>query len=303
MKNNLTPKIELLGPGLLDQNRAIVTEIKKVAASMGIDLGWHYLLDLSWIIAQLQPEPGLKVMDAGAGIGLMQWYLSGKGVDVISVDRASRAGMPLHFRAHYPVCGLRSQDLWPAGQVMVQNFKNDPSFTHKGVGLARDVVWTLMSGLYKKAAGRVSVYNQDLSDLAEVPDGALDAVVSVSALEHNPPEDLGKVVAELMRVLRPGGVLLATLGAAPDRDWFHQPSHGWCYTDGSLMRLFSLPVEAATSNYDQYGSLFASLVDCVELRDHLAGFYYRSGDNGMPWGKWDPQYLPVGICKIKEGQP
>jgi SAM-dependent methyltransferase len=297
MQNNLEQKIELLGPDLLDQNRAIVEEIKRMAASLGIDLGWHYLLDLSWIIAQLQPAPGLNVMDAGAGIGLMQWYLAGKGVDVISVDRSSRASMPLRFRAHYPVRGLRPQDLWPASQVISHNFKSTPSLVRKGAGLARDSFWALLSSPSGKAGG-VSVYNQDLRALVDVPDGSLDAVVAVSALEHNPPEDLDQVVAELMRVLKPGGALLATLGAAPDQDWFHQPSHGWCYTDGSLRRLFGLPADAP-SNYNRYAPLLASLVGCSELRDHLAGFYIRSGDNGMPWGKWDPRYLPVGICKIK----
>jgi len=42
------------------------------------------------------------------------------------------------------------------------------------------------------------------------------------------------------------------------------------------------------------------LVTCQELRDHLAEFYFLSGDNGMPWGKWDPQYQPVGVCKVKQ---
>lgn len=31
------------------------------------------------------------------------------------------------------------------------------------------------------------------------------------------------------------------------------------------------------------------------LPDHLAGFYEKSGNNGMPWGKWDSRYVPVGI--------
>ncbi len=255
-------------------------------------------MDLSWIVAQLQPEPGLKVMDAGAGTGLMQWYLAGQGVDVLSVDRSSRAAMPLRFRAHYPVCGLRPQDLWPAGQVIVDNLKRAPSLARKSAGLLRDCAWAMAAGPAKKADGRISVYHQDLGALADVPDGSLDAVVAVSALEHNPPASLEQVVAELMRVLKPGGALLATLGAARDQDWFHQPSQGWCYTAGSLRRLFGLPQDSL-SNYDRYDPLFAALVDCGELRDHLARFYFRSGDNGMPWGKWDPQYLPVGICKIK----
>jgi SAM-dependent methyltransferase len=145
----------------------------------------------------------------------------------------------------------------------------------------------------------VIIYNQDLQDLRDIADSSLDAVVAVSALEHNPPDDLPRVAAELMRVLIPGGVLLATLCAARDQDWFHQPSQGWCYTDLSLRRLFDLPA-SVPSNYAYYDELFTALVSCAELRNSLAGFYFRSGDNGMPWGRWDPQYQPVGVCIVKQ---
>ncbi len=103
---------------------------------------------------------------------------------------------------------------------------------------------------------------------------------------------------ELMRVLKPGGVLLATLTAGRDQDWWHSASSGWCYTDTSLRRLFKLPPEAP-SNYAQYDELFARLKDCAELRDNLARFYYQSADKGMPKGVWNPEYQPVGVCKIK----
>jgi hypothetical protein len=106
------------------------------------------------------------------------------------------------------------------------------------------------------------------------------------------------VVKELMRILKPGGLLLATLGAARDQDWFHEPSHGWNYTDASLRRLFDLSPQAF-SNYARHDEFFDALKSCTELRDGLAAFYARSGDNGMPWGKWDPQYQPVGVCKVK----
>ena len=36
-----------------------------------------------------------------------------------------------------------------------------------------------------------------------------------------------------------------------------------------------------------------------QLHQRLAPVYFRSGDNGMPWGKWEPQYQPVGISKVK----
>jgi hypothetical protein len=65
-----------------------------------------------------------------------------------------------------------------------------------------------------------------------------------------------------------------------------------------LQRILKLP-QSTRSNYAQYDRMLAELRDCAELRDNLARFYFQSADNGMPLGKWDPQYIPVGIVKIK----
>ena len=146
--------------------------------------------------------------------------------------------------------------------------------------------------------GEVVIYNHELRDLRDLQSESLDAVVAVSALEHNQPDELPVVVRELRRVLRPGGKLIATLGAARDRDWFHEPSHGWCYTEATLRRIFDIGPEVA-SNYDQYDRLLGELRGCAELRDNLAPFYFKSGDNGMPWGVWDPQYQSVGVVVTK----
>ena len=150
----------------------------------------------------------------------------------------------------------------------------------------------------KSRSGRVILYNQDLKHLADIPDNSIDAVVAVSALEHNPPDELALVIAELLRVLKPAGILLATLGAAKDDDWYHVPSNGWCYSEITLRNVFQLSPDL-TSNFAAYDVLFSELRSCRELRRNLAGFYFRSGNNGMPWGVWDPQYQPVGVCKVK----
>ena len=92
--------------------------------------------------------------------------------------------------------------------------------------------------------------------------------------------------------------MVATLGAAKNKDWYHEPSKGWCYTEASLKDIFQLP-HNVRSNYDRYDALMKDLTECDELKDHLAEFYFKSGDNGMPWGKWDPQYQSVGVVKVK----
>jgi hypothetical protein len=42
-----------------------------------------------------------------------------------------------------------------------------------------------------------------------------------------------------------------------------------------------------------------NLITNAELKNNLASFYFKSGENGMPWGEWNPEYQPVGVCKVK----
>lgn len=289
-------KIEILSVNLLDEQRPTVDELKHLAHSLGLEFGWHYLLDLIWIIHSLSLVNGKRIMDAGAGVGVMQWYLADHGAVVLSVDRSSRADLPLRFRRRFRARGLRGQDLLPAGQMVREKLFGPGALQVKITSQARDLAYLTR---LNRAPGQVIIYNQDLKTLSDVPDNSLDAVVAVSALEHNTPQDLELVVAELLRTLKPGGTLLATLGAARDQDWFHEPSHGWCYSEATLRRCFQLPT-GSPSNYDRYDRLFTALANCAELRDNLGSFYFNSGNNGMPWGKWDPQYQPVGVCKIKQ---
>lgn len=297
----LQDKIEILPVRLLDQNRHLVEDLKKLARSLRLEFGWHYLLDLTWILSQLGSFRDKRVLDAGAGTGMMQWYLAEGGAEVISVDRSSRATLPLRFRRRYRVSGLRPVDLNSLLRTIRENLSreiNAPFYRVWAARLlsqARDLVGYVSTPI---STGSVQIYNQDLSRLKDLPDDSLDAVVSVSALEHNSREVLGQVINEIMRLLKPGRPLLATLVAARDRDWWHEPSKAWCYTEASLRELFDMSSDLS-SNYSHYDQHLEALRNCTELRDGLAGFYFKSGENGMPWGEWDPQYQPVGICKVK----
>ncbi len=291
-------KIEIPSVELLDRHREVVNTLWKVSRATRVEPGWHYLLDLTWIAENLGPVSGRIILDAGAGMGLMQWYLIEQdAAEVISADRGRRSGLPLGMRARYAVRGLRPADLDPAWSVLKGNVAR-ASGVGKAVYALRGLAGLALTALPKHFTGQVTIYNQDLTHMPEIADNSLDAVVAVSSLEHNSPEGLQKVVAEIMRKLKPGGKLLATLCAGRDADWFHAASQGWCYTDTTLRRLFDLPTDTP-SNYDRHDELLASLRNCAELRDKLAKIYFKSGDNGMPWGKWEPQYQPVGVCKIK----
>lgn len=290
--------IEILSVELLDQHRTLVEGLKEFTRSVKLELGWHYILDIVWILTHLDGIAGKTMLDAGAGTGVLQWYLAQQGARVISVDRMSRATLPLRFRRRFQVRGWRETDLLPANQVLRSELRAE----HESENLVKRLLvqGREVAGYFiaHQASGSIRIYNQDLSDLVDIPTDSVDAVVAVSALEHNSQQGLRTVVKELLRVLKPGGKLLATLVAAKDRDTWHDPSQAWCYTDDSLRDIFELPV-GTPSNYEQYDRLFEDLKDCRELRDGLARFYSKSGSSGMPWGKWDPQYQPVGVCKIK----
>lgn len=291
-------KLEILSVELLDLHRPLVNELRALARRLRLEFGWHYLLDFAWLISNLDMDRTEKVIDAGAGEGIMQWYLTTKGVDVISVDRGSRANLGLWFRANFSVEGLRPEDLSSNWHAAKYNLRDASDVLAKMKVCTRNALSLGQMLLPSRGDGRVFIYNQDLKTLRDIEDESIDAVVALSALEHNTPEGLREVVAELMRVLKVGGKLLATLGAASDKDWFHEPSKGWNYSEASMRDIFALD-PAVKTNYDQHDHLMAALKECAELRDGLANFYRQSGDTGMPWGVWDPQYIPVGVCKVK----
>jgi SAM-dependent methyltransferase len=299
---HIEDRIEILSVSLLDEARPLVEEFRALSRRLEIQIGWHYLLDFVWIAQQLRPVPNLQVMDAGAGWGTMQWWLAERGVNVISVDRSSRRDLPYLFRRNYRVRGLREEDLATLSRPGLPDFlpplapgrwRRYPEKLAAAFGRLRSSEPEPPSD-----GGTVVIYNSDLASLPGIPDASLDAVVSVSALEHNQPEELRVVVAELMRVLKPGGRLIATLSAARDEDWFHRPAQGWCYTEATLRDIFALSADCPT-NYDRYTELFQALRASEELRTGLAPVYFTSGENGMPWGEWNPEYQPVGIVRQK----
>lgn len=297
-------RLEILPVTLLESEESTIDDLRRTARSLKLEFGWHYLLDLSWIIRCLNLIAGQTIIDAGAGTGVMQWFLAGKGVRVISVDRESREKLARRFRRRFDVHGLRPEDLKPVNGL----FDGSDGINYRSIKKLVSGLWDSLqdktSGSVSKEggdrSGEVIIYNQDLKNLVDIQDQSVDAVVAVSSLEHNSPVELELVVSELMRVLKPGQALYATLGCAKDQDWFHEPSQGWCYSEGTLRQIFDLDDDIQT-NFDQYDELLNALRGNKQLKDGLASFYFRSGDNGMPWGRWDPQYQPVGICKVKQG--
>ena len=158
----------------------------------------------------------------------------------------------------------------------------------------------LLKGDTAENCGRIFLYKCDLKDMPLLPDCFVDGVVSVSALEHNSHDDFEMCMREILRVTKSHGKIFTTVSAALSENCFHEPSKGWCYSEATLKRLFLLR-EDVKNNFSQKNLIFGELKkEGNKLHERLAPVYFQSGDNGMPWGKWDPHYLPVGILKIKD---
>ena len=291
-------EIRLFSPDLVDIHPDLARSVWDLSDQLGIPLGWHYVLDLVWVVSQLTDLRGQRIPDAGAGWGLLQWFLAEQGATVVSVDRRDRRQAESHFRRRYRLSNssgsglepLTARDAWAEARI-----RGRAIAVRK---LMRRFAGLLAAAVGPTARGRVVLHDADLESLPEVATGSIDCVVSISALEHNPTSKIPVIVSELTRVLKPGGRLLATVAASRDEDFFHEPPQGWCLTERSLCEAFLLGSDAS-SNFADYDDVFKKLKTSEVLRERLSAFYSTSGSNGMPWGTWDPKYQPVGIRKRK----
>ncbi len=260
-------------------------------------IGWHYLLDLTWLLAQVRRNipRGSLILDAGAGSGLAQFLLLDAGYRVLSVDMAPRSfsNRLLKQFAHRvfqveAATALTEQSAAYLDHLQKNYNLKEPLILPK-VPLAAAFAPGAQSGLF--------VVQGDLLDLSWLEDRRVDGVISCSALEHNGADAVHAIVASLAERTRPGGWHFHTVAAARDADFFHEPSKGWAYTAATAKRLWNLAADSP-DNYAEYDTLMRALrVTPNFLERSLATFYFQSGANGMPWGHWDPQYLPLGITR------
>jgi len=333
----MAEKIEILSLEFFDTYRDEMGIVERMQRHFNQGIGWHYYLDLAWMVREIRGLPkGSLILDAGAGGGggLAQFILAELGYNVISADFASRVFPRQKMKRYAPVIHYlngqgevfdnrytrhleKARNIQPARQagavkkilgLFGRGAENpyNPGENAAAVieknrrrpknGSPADIPQKNIAA----DCGRIFLYKCDLKDMPLLPDGLVDGVVSMSALEHNDQGDFEKCVDEILRVTKPGGVLAITVSASQGGDWLHEPSQGWCYSEATLKKLFRLP-EAAPGNYGDRERLFELLKkEGNELHKRLAPVYFKSGDNGMPWGRWDPKYQPVGVVKIKD---
>ena len=116
----------------------------------------------------------------------------------------------------------------------------------------------------------------------DVPAASLDAVVAWYSLTHVPRADLPALLEAIHRWLRPGGVLVATMGAqdSPDDvedDWLGAPmffSHFGAKKNRALVRRAGFEIETAVVEEepeDRHAALFLWVIARVPAGGTVAG--------------------------------
>lgn len=306
----MIPEIELLSCSLLDEIPETVKDIELIQKGLFIEPGWHYYVDFVWIINRLRQlgiPRGATVLDAGAGRGLLQYLLALYGYNVVSVDftpRKNRLLGRLLFKndwitgekehTHPYIAHLQdmrsARNTWKKLGLLISHRHLDLIAPFKLIGRVL---------LGKEQAGEMHFYQADIRDMPALKDGSIDAVVSVSVIEHLDIESLPQAIAEFNRVLKPGAPMLITTSASKDDDWFHEASLGWCFSRSRLNGLFASPA-GSPETFTGYQDTLAGYRENKTIREHLAGIYQSADRNAGSAGAWMPEYVPVGIFTRKE---
>jgi ubiquinone/menaquinone biosynthesis C-methylase UbiE len=304
--------IELLSPQLIIEHKDSLQQIENLSNSLWREIGWHYQLDFLWILSnlkQLGVPGGANIVDAGAGNGLLQYLLAEQGYNVISVDFSKRR-FPFLASLAFPINqNRRSGDAEPKEDHYIGHLSSVGSFSTRIRRLPVKLLKNrfdllgyckLIIGRFtgKRKPGTIIQYCTDMKHMNVLASDSIDAVVSVSAIEHMEKDDISVAIDEFYRILKPKAALLVTTSASKE-DYFHEPSKGWCFSEQTLIKIFGLTKAVSLSNYHDYDAVLGEIRESEYLKQKLSSLYFASYENGMPLGIWDPKYIPVGIITRK----
>lgn len=271
-------------------------------------IGWHYITDITWIYSKVKHwSRALRIIDAGGGTGPLQFLLAELGFDVVNVDMTLTEA-PKAYRRRYGIRlkRLDSHRSTAYGAYIrsafrrslldrTKNMIRQNSFYQSWKSMKYDHVhdnWRTRAGLAGERRGKIEWVQGNLCRLPEIASQTFDAVVSLSALEHIPWGDLDSAVQEIRRILKPDAFWAVTTSATERPEtWFHEPAQAYCFSVADLQRIFG----AHAGRNQNPEAILEKYRRCAYLRNHVAEFYKRSGRFGMPWGIWDPTYIPIGL--------
>ena len=310
-------KIELLDTKLLN-NSNILEEIDKWLKIFGWTNGWHYDLDIIWVLKELESlnlKQGATILDAGAGLGMMQFILASRGYNVISLDFTDRE-IPknsigifevnkidnkldgyTHEYMEYMTYGVKKHykliNILKLGGKAILNPLKAIKYINKKVS-----TYLYVNNERKKEHtqfGKITFLRGTFNNIP-MDNNSADALISISAFEHNSFEDMKSSVLEFSRVIRDESFMFITT-SAKDKTWYQKASKGWCFDKDTLSDFFRIDSNNIEFNYKEKKD---KIINSKILKDRLGEYYKHPQNLTIPNGliKYI-EYIPVGIKRKK----
>lgn len=301
--------IEALHPGAILQGENFRAIERFIQTRRHRQLGWHYVVDLVWILGIVRNWPARsRVLDVGGGSGPLQYLLAELGFDVTNVDlvparlqpwlkrryratlNESAAYVPTDYVGHLQRQAVHWGSV--ASKLSLRSVGRSLRDAAAGQVASRHYDRWRRSSKVELPVGSITLVKGNICSLPEMPSASFDAVVSLSALEHIPIQQIPAALGEIERVLKPGGAMaITTSGTHLTETWLHEPSRGLCFSVADASRIFKGTFESPLA----LDEVLQAYQENVYLRRNLAGFYFKSAENGMPNGLWSPSYIPIGV--------
>jgi len=301
-------KLKILSPKTVNLSRSNAVKLRLLSLALGRPQGWHYYYDQSEIIDLVKINGRGTVLDAGAGFGIIQFFLASSGYDVTSLDYSIRK-FPRYYGLLYRFDYLSNegfdyhhdyQEFIKYKIALKQRLKKlfrPMESLYYILGIIAQIIvfgFLVVSRLFtlkKRPVIRVIRASFD-----EIPfeDSSFDNIISVSALEHSDPKNWKKVVQECRRCVKVDGrIIITTSGTSNIEDSWDEPTKSTLFSEKSVNEVF--------------GSSLGTLNE-LELMQHydqswfwrvtLARYYKRMfkkffGNNKVP-------YIPFVVVSGKD---
>jgi len=157
----------------------------------------------------------------------------------------------------------------PVDRHFIESFLSHHTTDIKGRVLeVKDNTYTLRYGgdrvtrsdiIHKGSNNPNATISADLSDAAEIPSDIFDCIICTQTLHLI--YDVAGAVNTLHRILRPGGVLLATVPALSriTRDEADSYTDYWRITSAAARELFATPFGASEVQVEAHGNVYAAV--------------------------------------------
>jgi ubiquinone/menaquinone biosynthesis C-methylase UbiE len=318
----MADSIELLDTELLNDQQ-VLKEIDHWLKVLNRPNGWHYDLDIIWIIKNIRKldlPQGATILDAGAGLGVMQFILASRGYNVISLDFTERQ-IPEFTKGIFKIekkdtdlGGYRHEymDFMTYGQKKDDGRLNRPSLLKTIASYTKDPyrmicylknsfsnffnIHCLMERFKDHSRfGKITFLRATFNNIT-LEASSVDALISISAFEHNNYDDMPESIKQFQRVLKSNAKMFITTSASGGKDWYFQPAKGWNLSLPTLADWFGI-AEVRASSFDE---CLKKIQNSKVIKSRIHHFYRYDGRNGLPYARLgDLKYVPVGIIKTK----